>query len=589
MKCPGCGLYHPPQYKQCVSCGLSFDPQAELDETKSGVVTRERPKGGPRHTPHQSSQYENDEQGDQGSEDQEEDDENEQPTSGAPAGKLKRRSKAHAARFRASVPVILGVLMFTTVLLVSAGATIFFLTKPPDDERLYQEGLKQVASGEYAFAVKTLNDAASLRPKDARVFLALARAYVGVDQVDKAWDCVSQAQQLGAGVAAEPALASDLANYYRQRGQYEKAINLLRPLAKANVAGKKAELADLDAMWGDESLRAGKPEQALRCWEEVHDLNDGSRASEAESRLATIYQKLANNLASDSDPKNDDQALKYLNKLNNIAQNPKNYEMAADLYEKQGELELAIDQLRKAHQLAGKNQLVERKLADLLSRRGKELLDQGNTDAGYGYLQQAKELSPENSLPAVALRNLVVTANGGMPRISGDIWNPTDNSINSLTMKVEVFDTTNSKVVWTKDVRIIDEFVRALGGHESKSFDVVSGEPARANGTAEFRVYLDGNLYKSYPIGEKSADRTAGKNDEGDNSQQTVSAPPRQNRERSVAPPVAPQLVREQASPPVAQPINTPPVPGLAPTLSTPTPGKSSSSSEEKTMKDLDQ
>jgi tetratricopeptide (TPR) repeat protein len=470
-------------------------------------------------------------------------------------------------------------LMFATVLLVSTGATIFFLTKAPDDVRLYQEGVKQLADGQYAFAVTTLNSAAALRPKDARIYLALARAYVGIDQVNKAWDCVNHAQQLGSSVSTEPALASDLANYYRQHGDFERAINLLRPLAKANVAGKRAELADLAAAWGDEALRNGKTEMALRCWEEVHELNDGSRASEAESRLATIYQKMANKLASNEDQKDDEDALKYLNKLNNIAQNPHNYELAADLYEKQKHLELAIDQLRKAHELSGKNLTIERKLADLLSRRGKELLDEGNTDAGYGYLQQAKQLSPENSLPAVALRNLSVTSNGGMPRITGDVWNPTDNSINSLTMKVELFDTNDSRVLWTKDVRVIDEFVPALAGHASKSFDVVSGEPSRGNGTAEFRIYLDGNLYKEYPIGEK---RTAGRGDDSSDSQ-----PSRTAARSTSAPPVAPQRQRAQAPPPVAPPIQA--VPAPAPTVETPPVVHSGPSSEEKTMKDLDQ
>lgn len=579
MKCPGCGLYHPPQYKQCVSCGksLSLDAAVEHDDTKP-VVTRERPNpGGPRHSPRQNED-EDSPQGDQGYDEEDEDEDDTQPQPPGNKGNIKRRSKAHGARFRARVPTFLGALMFSTVLLVSAGATIFFLTKPPDDQRLYQEGVKQVADGQYAFAVTTLNNAATLRPKDARIYLALARAYVGVDQVNKAWDCVSHAQELGAGVATEPALASDLAKYYRQRGDFEKAISLLRPLAKADVPGKRAELADLAAAWGDEALRNGKTEMALRCWEEVHELNDGSRASEAESRLATIYQKLANKLASDDDPKDDEEALKYLSKLNNIAQNPRNYQLAADLYVKQNQLELAIDQLRKANQISGKNQLIERKLADLLSRRGKELLDEGNTDAGYGYLQQAKQLSPEDSLPAVALRNLLVTSSGGIPKISGDVWNPTDNSVNSLIMKVELFDTVDSRVLWTKDVRVIDEFVPPLGGHDSKSFDVVSGEPARNNGTAEFRVYLDGNLYKEYPIGEK---RTAGRADDTSDMQQSTAAA------KPVAPPVAPQRLRPKAPPPVAPAVQ--PTAQTQPTEATPPPVRSGPSSEEKTMKDLDQ
>ncbi|HEY9712912.1 MAG TPA: hypothetical protein V6C72_05555, partial [Chroococcales cyanobacterium] len=331
-----------------------------------------------------------------------------------------RRSKTMNHPTRSGMPTVLGLVITVTVLLVSAGATAFFLTKQPDDERLYQQGQKELANGQYAFAVKTLTAVSALRPKDPKVFLGLARAYVGVDQVEKAWDCISQAQQLGSGVVAEPSLASDLANYYRQRGKYERAIELLRPLAKADIAGKKAELADLDALWGDESLRAGNLDQSLRCWEEVRDLREGSRYGEADARLSTIYQRLANTMASE---KKDDQALAYLNKLNNIAQNARNYEMAAELYERQGQLDLAIDQMRKAISMSTKNQLMDKKLSKLLARRGKELLDQGNSDTGYAYLQQAKEVVSGGE-PAfsgtVALRSLNVgfTNHGHMPEIS---------------------------------------------------------------------------------------------------------------------------------------------------------------------------
>lgn len=478
---------------------------------------------------------------------------------------------------------ILGAIVFVVVLLVFAGATIFFLTKPPDDERLYTQGVDQLKKGQYAFAVKSLTDASALRPKDPRVFLALARAYVGIDQVDKAWESVSQAQALGAGVTEEPALASDLAKYYRQRGEYEKAINLLRPLAKAEadgkteLRGKKAELADLDANWGDELIREGKLDAAQRCWEEVRDLNEGSRASEAQARLATIYQKMANNFASDGDSKNDADALKYLHKLNNIAENPRNLEMAAELYTKSGDLELAIEELRRAEKL-GRNPVIQRKLAALLSKRGKELMDQGNTDAGYAYLQQAKSVSPsENTLPAVALRDVNVGSESGLPRISGRVWNPTERSINALTVKVEVFDVANSKVLWQKDQQVIDQFVPPLGTQESKPFDFTSGVTVKP-GTAEFRVYLDGSLYKSYLIGKKERESNVAddKKPAAETSEpRTVLIPPK---------PVETPAPRPQ---PVAQP--TPPVPGLTPTPTAEPTRSTGPTAEERTMKDLDQ
>lgn len=548
MKCPGCGLYHPNQYERCVSCGVSFK-QAEggdFDDEDRGmpVDTMERPV----EQPHELSYEE---------------------TKAAP----QRRSKKLGVSLQSRLPTMVGALTAVTVLLVSAGATIFFLTKSPDDERLFVKGKKELANGQYAFAVGTLEQAAALRNKDSRVFLALARAYVGVDQVDKAWDAISQAQQLGSGVVEEPQLASDLANYYRQRGKYDKALDLLRPLAKANVPGKKAELADLDALYGDEALRTGKIDLALRCWEEVKELREGSRFSEAEARLATIYQKMASNFAS----KNDDQkALKYLNKLNAIAQNAKNYEMASELYEKNEKLDLAIDQMRLAIKYSTHNPVYERKLASLLTRRGKELLDAGDTDAGYGYLQQAKTMDPTNSLPSVTLRGVNVGLDGGMPKLSGEIWNPGDEPVNSLHVKVELVDTVSKRVLWTRDQKVVDEFVQPLQGRESKQIDFVAGTPVRMNGTNEFRVYLDNKLYKSYRLGDKKRD--GGNDNLGTTDSDTAAAPvklrPRMEV-RDTTPAPAPAPAPDRAVVP-----DVSPAPVEAP--------KPRESAEDKTMKDLD-
>ncbi len=552
MKCPGCGLYHPNQYETCVSCGASFKESGGDDfgddagtDRGRAVETMERPAQNP-------------------------DDQAYEETKAHPQ---RRSKKLGSVSIQSRMPTMIGALTAFTVLLVSAGATIFFLTKTPDDERLFAKGKKELSNGQYAFAVSTLEQAAALRSKDPRVFLALARAYVGVDQVEKAHDAISQAQQLGSGVVEEPQLASDLANYYRQRGKYEKALDLLRPLAKANVPGKKAELADLDALYGDEALRTGKIDLALRCWEEVKELREGSRFSEAEARLATIYQKMASNFAS----KNDDQkALSYLSKLNAIAQNAKNYEMASDLYEKNEKLDLAIDQLRLAIKYSTHNPVYEHKLAALLTRRGKELLDAGDTDAGYGYLQQAKTIDPTNALPSVTLRGVNVGMEGGLPKISGEIWNAGDETVNSLNVKVELVDTVSKRVLWTRDQKVVDEFVQPLQGHESKAMDFVAGTSVRMNGTNEFRVYLNGKLYKSYRLGEKTKQNALSgdtpNNEDDSSSGSTLSR---------VRPHVEP---REAPQPPAPERTNLPdvsPAPAEAPP-------RSRESAEDKTMKDLD-
>lgn len=553
MKCPGCGLYLPAQYDQCVSCGTRLDGTAGTADTSADNIDT----------------LPDDEQQAQA------------PT---------RRSKSTSNPLKSSVPTMLGILMAVTVLLVSAGATIFMLTKPPDEERLFTKGKRELANGQFAFAVKTLEQASALRRDDPKVYLALARAYVGVDQVEKAWDAISQALQLGMGVAEEPTLASDLANYYRKLGKYDRAIDLLRPLAKNSIPGKRAELADLDAAWGDEALRNGQVELALRCWEEVRDLREGSRFSEAESRLATCYQKLASRHAANRE---DDKALKYLSKLNTIAQNAKNYELASDIYDRTGQLELAIDQLRKAMKMSNRNPIFERKLASLLSRRGKELLDSGDTDAGYGYLQQAKSIDPTNAIPDVTLKNLTVGFEGRMPRLSGEVWNPSETPINALTIKVELCDSKSSRVLWQKEQKIVDEFVPPLVHGDAKSFDYVANVPV-ASGQAEFKVYLDGSLYKSYTVGTKEDTKETSTASSGGADEDSSPSPLARFKRPSPAstsstPPPRTEPV-DVTPPPVSTEPKTTPVESSSPVVTDPGPpaNKGKESSEEKTMKELD-
>jgi len=568
MKCPACELYHPQHFERCVSCGrklVASSPGGAGLETEKNATDQDEWETRPQPVRKTSER------------------ETATPT-GQPY--VKRRTHANQEhKGKAGLPVLFAFFLAAVVLLVSAGATIFFLTKAPDDRRLFDQAQKEIANGQYAFAVKTLDKARALRPNDPKVYLALARAYVGIDQVDKAWDAISQAQQLGAGVVTEPALASDLANYYRQRGQFEKALDLLRPLAKAGVAGKRAELADLDAMWGDEALRNGQPELALRCWEEVRDLKDGSRYSEAEARLSTIYGKMANVLAS---KREDDKALSYLAKLNYIAQNAKNYELAASIYERDGKVDEAIDQIRQALKVSPHDTLLEHKLVDLLNRRGKELLDAGKDEEGYAFLQQAKQLDSRSAVPLVALKKLSVTVDSGtrFPHLSGQIWNPGDSAVNSLTLKGELWDSTKSEVVWTKEEHIVDEFVAALGSKESRAFDFVASVPTTANGESEFRIYVDGALYKSYPIGKKTDEIVTDEaNRETPNRKESkaATASPSKAQTLDAAPPVT-RAEEKRAEPAVS---STAPIPGgnlsvppVAPTRSP--------SAEEKTMKDLE-
>jgi len=583
MRCPNCGTHHPPQYEQCVSCGQDFytedQPLAQaapsvlsegmdiegaastLASSAGAPVGRREPEHFAVQRTNHSLDFDQSGGGKDGGGGKRKADK--------PRGeKPKRRSESIKPEIRSGSPATALIFIAVVLLLVIAGVSIFFLTKPPEEEVLLNSGLKQLDNGQYAFAVETLTKASQTGKGNPKILMALARAYVGVDQVDKAWECITRAKQMGNGVVEDPQLASQLANYYRMHNRFDKAADLLRPLAQANVPGKKAELADLDALWADELLRDGKLENSLALWEEVKGLGEGSRYSEVDNRLATIYQRLAGKLI---DAKKDTEALVYLNKLNAIAENPRNYETCADIYERTGQLELAIDQLRKAQRLAAHDDGLTHKLAALLTKRGKELLDKGELDTGYGYLQQARSVDPSSSVATVTLKGVNVDIQGGSPHISGQVWNPTDLPINALVMKTDLVDTQDEHIIWTKESKVVDEYVPPLAPHEGKHVDIVSGMPARFDGSSEFKIYFDGKLYNSYLVGKKDKTVSAKTAADGSGASDNVKAKVNNN---------SPADNKAQAAMPQPAPAAAP-TPTGAPQ---PTQGQSS---EEKTMKDL--
>ena len=508
MKCPACGLYHPAFYERCVACGTSFSSTPENEQQASQEATadihRAEAKSSFAPIKFRPSEYEGHFSG------SEEPYEAKQSDLKSTLGRLEQITSMSNKR---------GVFIALLILVLFAGATAFFFSRSPDDQRLLALGKHQLSLGQYAFAVQTLSKVSSLKPNDPNVFLALARAYIGVDQVSEAWDCITHAQQLGVGVVADPALASELANYYKQHSQYEKAIDLLRPLANAAVPGKKAELADLDALRGDDCIEKGKLDEAKRDWEEVQQLNVGSRSSEAKSRLATIYLKLVDIAYANQD---DAKALDYLNKVNSLEENPRNYLLAADICERDGKLKEAIDQVQKAVKIKSDDQFVKSRLAQLYLAEGKELIQLGNEDEGYGYIQQAGTLDPAFSFPAAIIKNLNIHSADSNAKITGELWNPSSKNISSLTMKVQLCNDSTGQTLWQKEQRIIDDFVAPLPPKQTKAFNFSAPNAGQKPETLAFKIYLDGNYYGEYPLKKGARSRNDKPSAPMTNEQSTV-------------------------------------------------------------------
>lgn len=183
---------------------------------------------------------------------------------------------------------------------------------------------------------------------------------------------------------------------------------------------------------------------------------------------------------------------------------------------------------------------------------------------------------------------LDLDSGSGVLRVTGEVWNPGPEPLNMLSLRGDLYDTKGSKIVWTKDQRVIDEFVTPLAARDSKSFEFVAAVPVRADGSNEFRMYMDGALYKSYTIGKSEGAGSAStpaatttsdtKIDSGTGPSSVFTR--KRTRVIETLPAPAPNTTPSTTAPAPA------PLPGTAPDIVEPAPG--GPSPEQKTLDDLD-
>lgn len=162
---------HPSSYEQCVSCGQAFYQEQEIEPADQNIET----------APQSANQaldegavlaYPKSQKKDTIS------------IAMALAGEFdqappvsKRRSANMKHMLKSGAPQAAGAITAIAILLISAGATFYFLTKAPESDRLLVKGLKELENGQFAFAVDTLNKATETSKDNPKVQLALASLY----------------------------------------------------------------------------------------------------------------------------------------------------------------------------------------------------------------------------------------------------------------------------------------------------------------------------------------------------------------------------------------------------------------------------
>lgn len=169
------------------------------------------------------------------------------------------------------------------------GVCICILSSGPTDQRLLQEGERQLRNKQFAFAVETLERAAKANPHSARVAESLTEAYLEIDQTDKASRYIKRCEKNQ--VKLGNAIKVKMARRYRNQKHFEKSLAILEPLAKAD-RHLEPVVADTYAAWADELEHDGKLKQSAELWRSVRQLHCGFRYPEANIRIAVLTQKM---------------------------------------------------------------------------------------------------------------------------------------------------------------------------------------------------------------------------------------------------------------------------------------------------------
>jgi Flp pilus assembly protein TadD len=106
-----------------------------------------------------------------------------------------------------------------------------------------------------AEAREPLEHASQLQPRNARVWAALAQAYLGTKQTDLAKSAAQRAESLGAD---DPVVQHTLAMFFSETGDFPRAADMERRFASSKIADPQAA-----ARAAKLSLQAGDPKQAM--------------------------------------------------------------------------------------------------------------------------------------------------------------------------------------------------------------------------------------------------------------------------------------------------------------------------------------
>lgn len=118
-----------------------------------------------------------------------------------------------------------------------------------DQKKAYSSGVEAYSSGKFDQAIKDLEEAKRLNPKDAKTHVNLAQSYEAKGKLDKALEEYEASLKVNPN---QPETLYNLAIIYKSREDLDKAIKLLEKAVKINgdFVAARITLGDLYALNG---------------------------------------------------------------------------------------------------------------------------------------------------------------------------------------------------------------------------------------------------------------------------------------------------------------------------------------------------
>ncbi len=343
------------------------------------------------------------------------------------------------------------ILMMSSAILMAA--LIFsgiLLFRQSDQGDLMRRGQWLMKQGKVALAAGQFERLVHLNPKSYRGHLALGNAYMEINEPEKAAREFRIASQLRAGNLRESGAHVAISRLMIVQGKYQDAEKQLQQAYQAQEKNRKdpdllAAMVELYETWGDSFLDSKPPnyEQAfLKYANALRYVKSVDEQQPVEQKLVKAASFLSDQYVSN---KQFDKAIAVLRYALHFENTADNNVAIAWVYEQKDDLDNAIIWYRKAYQLDPKG--ISLKLASMLVRKGRELMDAHQPKDAERYFGEAQTINETVKLPSDALfpvkaNDLVLSYTVNpvsfdlVPQVEFSIANGGSYPINYLTVRV---------------------------------------------------------------------------------------------------------------------------------------------------------